>query len=702
MSSVTAVRAARQIGSRLGAKALAGSTQIRSLTSLASNLTTSQGSIPSRLVTPLVHKPRSVLESVVETKTPFLIPLRNLSDVASLDNANVAVNRMRNIAVIAHVDHGKTTMVDSLLKSSGTRMNAGEVRLMDSNQLERERGITILAKCTSIVWNDARKKEDLQINIVDTPGHADFGGEVERILTMVDGVTLIVDATEGPMAQTKFVLKKALGQGLKPIVVINKVDRPTARLGEVENEIFDLFVTLDATDEQLEYPVLYASGRSGWASKTTDPTDNMDDLFQAIVDHVPPPPADPTAPFQMLVSQIESDTHFGKCLIGRIKSGTVKVGDSIKALDEKGGVIETSRVLKILRRRGMNRFTLDQAIAGDIVSIAGFSTATVNTTLNHPTLDSIIPSIPIDPPTLSMSFEVNNSPLAGRDGSALTLLALKQRLLREAENNVSIRVLDSSRDCVVVRARGELQLGVIIETIRREGSEVAVSPPQVVFRKDEQGNRLEPLEEVTIDVDEPMSGTVIEKLSKRKGEMKEYISMNDGRVRLIFHIPTRGLLGYRSEFTNDTRGQGVMNQSVLKYVPYMGKIDRSDKGAIISMESGTCTAYALEMAEARGVLFVEPNTAVYPGMVIGEHSRAGDCEFNPAKAKALTNVRSVMKDDKTRLVPPKKMSLEEMISYVRDDEMIEVTPNHVRLRKRILDANARKSAAKRTTWIDEE
>ncbi len=625
--------------------------------------------------------------------------VRSFADDANISNDTITtpVQRMRNIAVIAHVDHGKTTMVDSLLKSAGTRMNAGEVRLMDSNQLEKERGITILAKCTSIIWKDARTSEDLQVNIVDTPGHADFGGEVERIMSMVDGVTLIVDATEGPMAQTKFVLKKALARGLTPVVVINKVDRPTARVGEVENEIFDLFVNLDATDAQLDYTTVYASGRSGWASAVpaTEGTD-MKALFEAIVDRVPHPKVDLDAPFQMLVTQIESDHYFGKCLIGRITSGSIKAGDQVKALDEEGKEIENVRVLKVLRRRGMNRFVVDQAFAGDIVSIAGFSNGTVNTTLAAPSLNTVIPSIPIDPPTLSMTFQVNDSPLAGREGSTLTFNALRTRLMREAENNVSIKVGEGAvKDSIEVRARGELQLGIIIETIRREGSELAVTPPQVVFMQDPETKKiLEPMEEVTLDVEEHLSGSVIEKLSKRSGEMKEYTPLKDGRVRILFHIPTRGLLGYRSEFMNDTRGQGIMNQAFLEYVPHRGTIERTEKGALICTEEGQCTAYALEMLEARGVLFVEPTMKVYKGMVLGESSRSEDLELNPCKAKQLSNIRTVSKDEKIRLAPPRKMSLEELIAYVRDDEIIEVTPQNLRLRKRFLDPIARKNAAK--------
>jgi GTP-binding protein len=517
-------------------------------------------------------------------------------------------------------------------------------------------------------------------------------------MSMVDGVGLVVDATDGPMTQTKYVLKKALGMGLKPFVIINKCDRPTARLGDVENEIFDLFVSLEANDEQMEYKVLYASAREGWAvrDKKNDERKNMEAIYETIVDIVPPPKANLAAPFQMLVTQIESDIYFGKCLIGRITSGVVRPGDLLKALDEEGKEIEQVKILKLLRRRGMNRFTIDEARAGDIVSIAGFSTATVNATLCHPSLNEVIPSVPIDPPTLSMNFLVNDSPLCGQEGTALTSNALKARLIKEAENNVSIKVLQGQgTDALEIRARGELQLGIIIETIRREKSELCISPPRVVFKRGPNGDVLEPMEEVNLDVDEEHSGKCIEKLSKRGGEMKEYIPLTDGRVRLIFHITTRGLLGYRNEFTNDTRGQGVFNHIYHSHIPWTGTVERSDKGALISMDSGICTSYALDALESRGILFVEPNDKVYAGMVIGENSRDADIEVNPVKQKALTNIRTVMKEDKVRLTPAKKMTLEEVISYVRDDEVIEVTPQSIRLRKRILESNLRKSQARK-------
>lgn len=640
-----------------------------------------------------------VRPAVVKSISPVMVPSRSIGESPlgneGTDDHKTSAEFMRNIAIIAHVDHGKTTLVDSLLSSAGTRMTEGEVRLMDSNTLERERGITILAKCTSVIYNDKESNQDYHINIVDTPGHADFGGEVERIMTMVDGVCLVIDATDGPMAQSKFVLSKALKQGLRPVVIINKVDRPSARVGEVENEIFDMFINLDANDEQLEYPVIYASGRAGWAHEEPNVVGtDMEPLFQGILKHVPTPKGDPDAPFRMLVTQIESDAFFGKCLIGRVVDGSVKAGDSVKALDEEGKVIEETKVLKLLRRRGMNRFVIDQAISGDIVSLAGFSTASVNATLCDMSVDKVIPSIPIDPPTLSMTFQVNDSPLAGREGTAHTSNSLRIRLEKEAENNVSIRVLDGpNKDAIEVRARGELQLGIIIETMRREGYELAVSPPQVVFKFDEEQMQLqEPIEEVTLDIEEHMSGNVIEKLSKRSGEMKEFNGLPDGRVRLVFHIPTRGFLGFRNEFMNDTRGQGVISSTLHDYVEFRGEIARNDKGAILAMEDGVCSAYALEMIQERGALFIEPGIKVYKGMVIGENSRETDLEVNPVKTKALSNVRSVMKDEKTRLTPPRRMTLEDMISYVRDDEIIEVTPQNFRLRKKILDAQARKNS----------
>jgi GTP-binding protein len=625
---------------------------------------------------------------------------RNLEDrllsSQGVDDSKINSKFFRNIAVIAHVDHGKTTLVDTLLKIGGTKLGDGEVCLMDSNQLERERGITILAKCTSVLYDNKKDGQTYQINLVDTPGHADFGGEVERIMSMVDGVFLVVDASDGPMTQTKFVLKKALLRGIKPIVVINKIDRPSARLGEVENEIFDMFVNLEASDEQIEYPVLYASGRSGYANLDSTKRDgDMHPLLEAVCSHIKPPQCDETKPFSLLVTQIESDAFFGKCLIGQVKSGIARPGDSVKALDEKGNVIENTKILKILRRRGMNRFVIDEAHAGDIVSIAGFNTATVNSTLCALENTQVIPSIPIDPPTISMTFQVNDSPLAGSEGQTHTANSLRARLQREAENNVSIRLLEGpSKEATIVQARGELQLSIIIETIRREGYELAVSPPQVVFDLDEKGDLVEPVEEITIDCEEGHSGAVIEKLAKRGADMKEFNSAGVGRVKLVFQIPSRGFIGFRSEFMNDTRGQGIINSLFHSYIPFHGLIERSDKGALVATEEGICTAYALETAQNRGMLFVEPQMKVYPGMIVGENSRGEDIDINVVKLKQLTNVRSVMKEDKTKLTPPKLMSLEEYISYIKDDQMLEVTPKSLRLRKKYLDPTARKQAAR--------
>lgn len=644
------------------------------------------------------HKNKNVTKKV--KKAPHTTTKRFFDEKLSsqgTDETKISKNLMRNVAIIAHVDHGKTTLVDSLLKVGGTESKGGEVRLMDSNTLERERGITILAKSTSIIYDNPKDNTQYQINLVDTPGHADFGAEVERIMSMVDGVCLVVDASDGPMTQTKFVLNKALRRGIRPIVVINKIDRPSARLGEVEDEIFETFINLEANDDQIEYPVLYASGKAGYANLESDKREgDMNPLLQTICEHIKPPQVDETAPFSMLVTQIESDAFFGKCLIGRVQSGTVKPGDSVKALDEDGKVIENTKILKILRRRGMNRFVIDEAVAGDIVSVAGFAQATVNSTLCAPEINEIIPSIPIDPPTLSMTFQVNDSPLQGQEGSAMTSNALRQRLQKEAENNVAIRVSEGqSKELTLVKARGELQLSIIIETMRREGCELAVSPPQVVFDLDENGELVEPVEEVVIDCDETNSGTVIEKMAKRGADMKEFApTTTPGRVRLAFHIPSRGFLGFRSEFMNDTRGQGIINSTFHSYIPFQGLIERSEKGALIATEEGVCTAHALETAQNRGMLFVEPGSKVYQGMVIGENSRGEDIEINCVKAKQLTNVRSVMKEDKTKLTPPKLMTLEEAISYVRDDEIIEVTPKSIRLRKKHLDPNTRKQASR--------
>lgn len=575
-------------------------------------------------------------------------------------------------------------------------MESDHRRAADSPTLARS---LLLCLCpgTSIGWRNPADSESYHINIVDTPGHADFGGEVERVLSMVDGVALVVDATDGPMTQTKFVLSKALQIGLKPLVVINKVDRPTARVGDVENEIFDLFVNLGATDEQMEFPIVYACARDGWSTLEAKAVGTgMDPLFQTIVSHVKPPPVDRTAPFSMLVTQIDSDQFLGKMLLGRITSGTVKVGDKMIALDGEGKKLEDVKVMKIIARRGLEQMQVPNASAGDIVSLAGFSVASVNSTLCDPTITQALPFTPIDPPTLAMSFSVNTSPFAGQEGSQLTSNMIKDRLTKEAESNVSLHIVESeNKESFEVRGRGELQLGILIENMRREGYELSVSAPRVVMKNDaETGEKLEPLEEVVIDVGQEHSGQIIEKMSGRRGELQDFTQTDDGKARLKFRIPMRGLIGYRSELQNDTRGTGIMNNIFHSYVPWVGELDRSEKGAIISSAEGVITSFALETIEQRGTLFVEPGMKTYSGMVIGEYSREGDLEVNPAKAKALSNVRSVNKEEKVKLTPPKIMSLEEVIAYVRDDEIIEVTGKSIRLRKIELDGNKRAQIAK--------
>jgi GTP-binding protein len=549
-----------------------------------------------------------------------------------------------------------------------------------------------------MMWQDPANQQTYHINIVDTPGHADFGGEVERVLSMVDGVALVVDATDGPMTQTKFVLSKALKMGLKPIVVINKVDRPTARVGEVENEIFDLFVNLSASDAQMEFPMVYACARDGWSSmepKTVGT--NMNALFQTIVGHMQPPQLDRAKPFSMAVTQIESDQFLGKLLLGRIQSGKVTVGDRLVGIDgATGNKVEDVKCMKIIARRGLEQVQVPHASAGDIVSLAGFSISSVNSTLADPSVTEALPFTPVDPPTLAMSFSVNTSPFAGQEGSQLTSSMIKERLAKEAETNVSMQIVESeNKEAFEVRGRGELQLGVLIETMRREGYEISVSAPRVVLKRDDEtGEMLEPLEEVVIDVGQENTGQVIEKMSSRKGELQDFVQGDDGKARLKFKIPMRGLIGYRSELQNDTRGQGIMNNIFHSYVPFMGDIDKSDKGALISSAEGTITSFALEGLEARGTLFVEPGMKTYSGMVIGEHNREENLEVNPVKQKALSNVRSVTKEEKVKLTPPRMMSLEEVIAYVRDDECIEVTGKSIRLRKIELDGNKRKSLEK--------
>jgi GTP-binding protein len=598
---------------------------------------------------------------------------------------------IRNIAIIAHVDHGKTTLVDALLRQSGTFRANQQVaeRALDSNDLERERGITILAKCTSVVWKNTR------LNIVDTPGHADFGGEVERILSMVDGVVVLVDAAEGPMPQTKFVVGKALRQGLRPIVVINKVDRPDARVQEVHNEIFDLFAVLEATEEQLDFPTLFASGRNGWASETLDgPRTDLAPLFELIVRYVRPPIGDSDRPFTMLATTLEADPYLGRVLTGRIISGTAKLNMPVKSLARDGHVIEQGRLTKLLSFRGLERVPIESASAGDIIAVAGLTVTTVADTIAAAEVSEPIASTPIDPPTLAMTFSVNDSPLAGREGSKVTSRMIAERLFREAEGNIAIRVSETAdKDALEVAGRGELQLGVLIETMRREGYELSISRPRVLY-KTENGQRLEPIEEVQIDVDEEHSGIVVEKMSLRKSEMTDMRPSGGGKLRLTFLAPSRGLIGYQGEFMTDTRGTGLMSRLFHGYTPFKGAVEGRRNGVLISTGDGTAVAYALWNLEDRGPMFITPGTPVYQGMIIGEHTRDNDLEVNPLKAKQLTNIRTTAKDEAVRLTPPRIMSLEQAISYVQDDELVEVTPKSIRLRKRLLDPNERKRASR--------
>jgi len=600
---------------------------------------------------------------------------------------------IRNIAIIAHVDHGKTTLVDQLLRQSGAFRANQQVaeRAMDSNELERERGITILAKCTSLEWHDVR------INIVDTPGHADFGGEVERILSMVDGVVVLVDAAEGPMPQTKFVVAKALKQGLKPIVLINKVDRSDARTQAVHNEIFDLFAVLDASEEQLDFPTLYASGRNGWAVADLDqPHENLNALFDLIVRHVPPPTANPDAPFAMLVTTLESDPYVGRVLTGRIHAGTARINMPLKAISRDGRIIEQGRLTKLLAFRGLERRPIEEAMAGDIIAIAGLAETTVADTICAPEVSVAIHADPIDPPTLAMTFSVNDSPLAGREGTKVTSRMIVERLRREAEGNVAIRVRESDdKDSLEVAGRGELQLGVLIEQMRREGYELAISRPRVLFKTDSgSGQRLEPIEEIQIDVDEEFTGIVVDKMSRRKGELQDMRPSGGGKQRLTFFAPTRGLIGYQGEFLGDTRGTGIMSRLFHGYAPYKGSVEGRRTGVLISTDDGTAVAYALWNLEDRGPMFITPGTQVYQGMVIGQHTRDNDLEVNPLKGKQLTNIRTTSKDEAVRLTPPIIMTLEQAIAYIADDELVEVTPKSIRIRKRLLDPNARKRASR--------
>ena len=603
---------------------------------------------------------------------------------------------IRNIAIIAHVDHGKTTLVDQLLKQSGAVRENQQVaeRAMDSNDLERERGITILAKCTSVEWEGTR------INIVDTPGHADFGGEVERILSMVDGVVLLVDAAESVMPQTKFVLSKALKLGLKPIVVINKIDRQDAQAPETLDSIFDLFLALEANDYQLDFHVLYASGRQGWAvADLADERRDLSPLFARIVADVPKPKplakAGDEFPFTMLVTTLEADPYLGRILTGRIETGSINVNRVIKALDRNGKEVERARATKLLAFRGLARVPEARAEAGDIVAIAGLQTATVADTLCDINVNEPIAATPIDPPTLAITISVNDSPLAGREGDKVQSRVIRERLLREAEGNVAIKLQETGDGNFEVAGRGELQLGVLIETMRREGFELSISRPRVLYRNNpETGEREEPIEDVTIDVDDPYTGVVIEKISQRKGELQDMRPTGAGKTRLVFLAPSRGLIGYHGEFLTDTRGTGVINRMFHGYAPHKGTIEGRRNGALISTGDGEAVTYALWYLEERGKLFVIPGTKVYQGMIIGQNAKDNDLEVNPLKAKQLTNIRTTSKDEAVRLTPPIQMSLEEAIAYIGDDELAEVTPKAIRLRKRLLDANDRKRAAR--------
>jgi GTP-binding protein len=607
------------------------------------------------------------------------------------------MTQIRNIAIIAHVDHGKTTLIDAMLGQSGTFHSNKQVetRVMDSNDLEKERGITILAKCTAIAWKDTK------INIIDTPGHADFGGEVERVLSMADSALLLVDSSEGPMPQTKFVLSKALNLGLKPIVIINKIDRQDARVKEVLDEIFDLFVTLNATDEQLDFPILYAVGRDGWCVENmeNDKRENLNQLFDLILKHVSPPKFDIDAPFSMLATLLDSNPFFGRVLTGRIYSGIAKTMMSFKAINLDGKVVEQGRLTKLQIFRGVERIAVDEAVAGDIVSISGLEKASVADTLCDLSISIPLKSTPIDPPTMAITVLVNDSPLAGKEGTKVTSRMIRDRLFAENETNVAITVKESAgNDAFEVGGRGELQLGVLIENMRREGFELSVSRPRVLFKKDENGNILEPIEEVIIDVDDIYSGCVVEKVSIRKGEMTDMRPSGSGKTRIVFLVPSRGLIGYQSEFATDTKGTGILNRIFSSYAPYKGELGFKRNGALISNDSGEAVAYAIWNLQDRGTMFIKPGQKVYAGMIIGQNSKSGDLEVNILRGKQLTNIRASGTDEAIRLIPPRELTLEDMITYVDDDELVEVTPKSLRLRKKFLNSNDRKRASK--TKID--
>ncbi len=600
---------------------------------------------------------------------------------------------IRNIAIIAHVDHGKTTLVDCLLRQSGAFRDNQQIaeRAMDSNELERERGITILAKCTSVDWNGTR------INIVDTPGHADFGGEVERILSMVDGVVVLVDAAEGPMPQTKFVLGKALKLGLRPILLINKVDRPDQRAHAIHDATFDLFAALVATYSQVDFPVLFGSAKQGWVAAAPEgPQNGVAPLFDVIRRHVPPPVVAPDAPFAMLATTVESDAYVGRLLTGRITAGSIRQNATIHALSRNGREVERARVSRLLAFRGLQRVPVESASAGDIVAVAGFATATVADTLCDITVTIPLAAQPVDPPTLAMAFSVNDSPLAGREGDKVTSRLILDRLRREADGNVAIEIRETpGKDAIDVAGRGELQLAVLIEQMRREGFELSISRPRVLYRTDpETGQRLEPIEEVVIDVDDEFAGAVMETLGERRAELVDMRPSGGGKQRLTFHAPSLALIGYHGQFLSDTRGTGVLNRVFHSYAPYKGAIPGRRTGVLISTGQGEAVAYALWNLEERGAMFISPGETIYQGMLVGEHNKGNDLEVNPLKGKQLTNMRASGKDEAVTLTPPLRMTLEKALAYIEDDELVEVTPHSVRLRKRHLDPHERKRAGR--------
>ncbi|HRK98778.1 MAG TPA: translational GTPase TypA [Alphaproteobacteria bacterium] len=604
----------------------------------------------------------------------------------------MTIQNLRNIAIIAHVDHGKTTLIDTILRQSGTfRANQDvEDRVMDSNDLEKERGITILAKCTSVLW------EETKINIIDTPGHADFGGEVERILNMADGVILLIDAAEGPLPQTKFVLGKALAQGIRPIVVVNKIDRSDARPTEVLNEVFDLFSSLDASEEQLDFPVLYASGRDGWCCDTLEgPRENLHPMLDLILAHVPAPKVEVGGKFKMLATILNADPYLGRILVGRVVSGSAKINMPVKAMNLDGKTVEQFRLSKLMTFAGINKIPAETVQCGDIICIAGMANASVADTICDISVTEPVPATPIDPPTMAVTITVNNSPLCGREGKKLTSTMIRDRLLTEAEINVAIRVtVSADRDSFELAGRGELQIGVLLETMRREGFEMSVSRPRVLLKKDENDQVIEPYEEIIVDIDDEYTGVVVEKLTERKADLTDMRPAGHGKTRIVFSCPSRGMIGYQSQFMTDTRGTGVLNRLFKEYGPYKGDITGRRNGALISTESGKAAAYAIWKLQDRGTMFITHNDDVYQGMIVGENSRDTDLDINVTKAKQLTNVRASGTDEACTLVPPRKLTLEAMMAYINDDELVEITPKTVRLRKRYLTPNERELAKK--------